>query len=190
MQEQGRSRADVCRDLNLKYTTFTEWVTGRKYPRIDKLDALSKYFGVPLSTLVCAPEDAPPNKVQTLIPILGRISAGQPLYCEQNIEGYVCCDHKCGEYFALRVHGDSMTAARISDGDVLVVRRQDTVEDGEIAVVLVGDEEATVKQFFRVNNVVTLVPKSLNPEHKIQVYDLKTTPVRVLGRVVENKIFF
>lgn len=120
------------------------------------------------------------------IPILGRISAGMPLYAEQHIEGYTLTDLNGGaEYFALRVSGDSMNAARIQDGDVLIVRRQDEVENGEVAVVMVGDEDATVKRFYATGSTVTLMPQSTNPEHQPQIYDASKTKIRVIGRVVK-----
>lgn len=120
------------------------------------------------------------------IPILGRISAGMPLYAEQYIEGYTLTDLNGGaEYFALRVSGDSMNAARIQDGDVLIVRRQEEVENGEVAVVMVGDEDATVKRFYATGSTVTLMPQSTNPAHQPQIYDISTTPIRIIGRVVK-----
>lgn len=100
------------------------------------------------------------------IPILGRISAGLPLYAEEHIEGYTFTDLNGGaEYFALRVKGDSMTAARIFEGDLLIVRRQERVENGEIAVVMVDNDAATVKCFSQHGSTVILEPKSLNAEH-------------------------
>ena len=123
------------------------------------------------------------------IPILGRISAGLPLYAEQHIEGYTLTDLNGGaEYFALRVSGDSMNATRIQDGDILIVRRQEEVENGEVAVVMVGDEDATVKRFYAAGSTVTLMPQSTNPEHHPQIYDTAKTPIRVIGKVVEVKI--
>lgn len=120
------------------------------------------------------------------IPILGRISAGLPLYAEQHIEGYTLTDLNGGaEYFALRVSGDSMNAARIQDGDILIVRRQEEVENGEVAVVMVGDEDATVKRFYATGDTVTLMPQSTNPEHHPQIYDATKTRIRVIGKVVK-----
>lgn len=120
------------------------------------------------------------------IPILGRISAGLPIYAEENIEGYTLTDLNGGaEYFALRVTGDSMNAIGINDGYLIVVRRQDEVENGEVAVVLVGDNDATVKRFYATNSIVTLMPQSTNPVHQPQIYDLNRTSVKVLGKVVK-----
>ncbi len=89
------------------------------------------------------------------------------------------------EYFGLRVCGDSMNALRINDGDIIIVRRQEEVEQGEVAMALVDGEDATVKHFYFSNTTVTLMPQSTNPEHKPQMYDFSKTAIRVLDRVVE-----
>lgn len=120
------------------------------------------------------------------IPILGRIAAGLPLYAEEQIEGYTLTDLNGGaEYFALRVKGDSMNAVGINDGYLIIVRRQEEVENGEIAVVMVGTENATVKRFYASDDTVTLLPQSTNPVHQPQIYDFSKTPVSVLGKVVK-----
>lgn len=120
------------------------------------------------------------------IPILGRIAAGLPIYAEQHIEGYTITDLNGGaEYFALRVKGDSMNAIGINDGYLIIVRRQEEVENGEVAVVMVGDDDATVKRFYATDSTVTLMPQSTNPTHQPQVYDLSKTTVKVLGKVVK-----
>lgn len=122
------------------------------------------------------------------IPILGRISAGLPLYAEEHIEGYTLTDLNGGaEYFALKVKGDSMDAIGIKEGYTIIVRRQEEVENGEVAVVMVGDDDATVKRFYSSGVAVTLMPQSTNPIHAPQNYDLSNTGVKVLGKVVEVK---
>jgi len=123
------------------------------------------------------------------IPILGQVAAGLPLLAEQNIDGYTWTDLNGGaEYFALRVKGDSMNAAHIPDGSMVIVRRQEQVENGEIAVVLVGDQDGTVKRYRQDGDTVTLVPQSFNPAHQAQVYNLKNTDVKVLGLVRQIQI--
>ncbi|MDR1805520.1 MAG: helix-turn-helix domain-containing protein [Clostridium sp.] len=120
------------------------------------------------------------------IPILGRVSAGLPMYAEQNIEGYVYTELNGGsEYFGLRVHGDSMNAVNIVDGCYVVVRRQSTADNGAIAIVSVGDDEATIKRFRQEGNMVILTPHSINPEHQPQVYDTRKTRVEIIGIVVQ-----
>jgi len=164
-----------------------EWLS-LKTDDLRKLEPLGPVDDVRLQSRYL---DIYPYKPTHRIPILGRISAGLPLYADENIEGYMVTELNGGaEYFALRVKGDSMTAARIFDGDILVVRRQDQVENGQIAVVLVNGDEATVKKFYRNGSTVILVPQSLNPEHQTQVYDATKTVIKVLGLVVQNIINF
>ncbi len=125
------------------------------------------------------------------IPILGTIAAGLPIYAEQHIEDYTYTDRNHGaEYFALRVKGDSMNAASISEGSLLIVRRQENVENGEIAVVMVNDENATVKRFKKDGNIIQLIPQSYNPNHQIQIYNIAQDNIRIIGKVVECKTEF
>lgn len=120
------------------------------------------------------------------IPILGRIAAGVPIYAEENIEGYTVTELNGGaEYFGLRVHGDSMNAARIFDNDIVIIRRQDIVENGQIAAVLVDNQDATLKRFSRHGDIVTLMPQSTNPANQPFIYNLKETSVKILGLVVQ-----
>lgn len=199
-KRMGLTQTQLGEALGVKKNAVSKWECGRVEDiPTGKIKAMAQLFGVSQSYLtgeemeiiqgVAMP--ARPYKPSHRIPILGRISAGLPLYAEQNIEGYTFTDlNGGGEYFALRVTGDSMTAARIFDGDLLIVRRQDIVDDGQIAVVIVGDDEATVKRFYRQGSTVTLMPQSMNPVHQPQVYDIKTTRIRVVGRVMRNEISF
>lgn len=201
METNNITRSELCTALNIKYSTMSEWINGKAYPRIDKIELMANYFGINKSDLIedkTATDDIiekiggfPYNPVMHRIPILGHISAGLPLYAEQHIEGYTYTDlNSGGEYFALRVKGDSMNAVRIFENDILIIRRQPTVENGEIAVVRVGDENATVKRFYNNSGTVTLMPQSNNPEHLPQIYNLKDTKIEVLGKVVRNQIEF
>ncbi len=133
----------------------------------------------------------PYNPIIHKIPILGFISAGLPLYADEHIEGYTYTELNGGaEYFALRVKGDSMSAAQINDGNIIIVRKQECVENGEIAVVRVNNDNATVKRFRQDGEVIQLIPQSFNPKHNIQFYNLKDTNIDVIGKVVECKIEF
>lgn len=124
------------------------------------------------------------------IPILGTVSAGLPIYAEENYEGYTCTDMPEDDLYALRVQGDSMNAAGINQGDILIFRKQPTVENGEIAVVMVNDSEATVKKFYQNGNQITLFPQSNNPVHQPQIYNISDTNVRIVGKVIESKTRF
>jgi repressor LexA len=125
------------------------------------------------------------------LPLLGEIAAGGPLLAYQNVEDYVAVPEplaRGGEEFLLRVKGDSMIEAGILDGDIVVVRREQTASDGEIVVALAGDEEwadeATVKRFFRENGRVRLQPENsaLEPIYAdhVQILGIVTGVFRTL----------
>jgi len=129
-----------------------------------------------------ADESTRPDGV--VIPVLGRIAAGVPVLATENVEEYLTVPvgfAKGGEHFALRVAGQSMTGAGILDGDVVVVRRQDSAADGDVVAALLpgpGEDEATVKRLRRRAGRVTLHPE--NPAFS----PIQMTEGRILGKVV------
>jgi repressor LexA len=120
------------------------------------------------------------NAEVSLIPFLGRVAAGIPLLAVENQEGTIpfpadIIGH--GEFFVLRVHGDSMIEAGILDGDLVVVRKQEKAENGEIVVALI-DDEATVKRFFHEGNYIRLQPENSTQSPII------TEEAVILGKVI------
>jgi repressor LexA len=116
------------------------------------------------------------------IPLLGSIAAGEPIFADEDFEYYVECGADIQADFALRVKGDSMINARINDGDIVFLRKQPTVEQGEIAAVLI-DDEATLKRFRRYGNHIVL--QAENPNVADIEYDLtEDSNVRILGKAV------
>jgi repressor LexA len=114
------------------------------------------------------------------LPLVGSVAAGQPILAEENIEEYVPVPPIAGGTdggYLLRIRGDSMQEAGILEGDYVVVRPQDTADDGDIVVALLG-EEATVKRFFREADHVRLQPENEAME------PIRSKEVKVLGRVV------
>ena len=163
------------------------WLLGYNVPM--ERENNTEYKNYTEQSLSPLPDNAFPYAPTRKIPILGRISAGLPLYAEEQLEGYTYTDLNNGyEYFALRVYGDSMNAARMQSGDLIIVRKQNMVDNGQIAVVMVDDEDATVKRFYCDKNIVTLQPQSTNPIHRPQIYDVTKTHIRIIGLVVEVKI--
>ena len=115
------------------------------------------------------------------VPIIGRVTAGEPILAVENQEGTMTLPKDfvgSGENFLLRVRGDSMIGAGILDGDLVLVRRQDTADNGDIVVALVNGEEATVKRFFREKDYIRLQPENEHLEPII------TKELRVLGKVI------
>ena len=148
-------------------------VTGGKSPRsaslvIDRLiDAeLIKKIGRQL-VLMGVPSSTSISTVE--VPLIGAVTCGTPALAEENIQTYIpvstALAKKGSKYFILRAIGDSMNQAGINSGELLLIRQQDTAQDGEKVVALINDE-ATVKIFERANGVVVLRPKSSNKTHK------------------------
>lgn len=198
-KELGLTLLQVAEAMGVSEATVQRWESGSiKSVRYDKIDKLAKVLKVEPAEIMGW--DTPKQKSDKLekfsadiidlsdmkrIPILGKIRAGMPIYAAENIEGYTLTDLNGGaEYFGLRVTGDSMNAARIHEGDIVIVRRQDIVENGQIAVVLIDGQDATLKRFNRDGNIVTLMPQSTNPKNKALTYNLKNSSVKILGLVV------
>ena len=129
----------------------------------------------------------------TRIPVLGKVVAGIPLDAIEDIIDYEEIPHsmaKSGEFFALQIKGDSMEP-RIKEGDVVIVRKQPDVESGEVAIVLVNGDEATIKKVQKFNGGINLVPS--NPAYEVKTYskdDIESLPVSIIGKVVELRAKF
>ena len=114
------------------------------------------------------------------VPLVGRVTAGQPILAVENIEEYLSLPQSVlgqGRMFALRVEGESMIDAGIMDGDIVILRQQDTAENGEIVVAMTPDDEATVKRIFYEDNRVRLQPE--NPT----MQPIYADTVTVLGKL-------
>ncbi|MCX8132014.1 MAG: helix-turn-helix domain-containing protein [Clostridia bacterium] len=180
--------------------------SGRTYPTFPVVKAIAEACNIPLGFLVDEIPDSDsisslkpcvseyPSATQGIhaeyisIPVLGIIRAGEPIAASQNIIGYEYIPYEMargGDFFGLKVTGDSMNNSRIFDGDTVLVRRQEEVENGEIAVVMVDGESATIKRFFKTNSIITLVPDSSNKEYQPRFLDITKTEVKVLGKVVK-----
>ena len=127
------------------------------------------------------------------IPVLGYVRAGIPIEAVEEILDYEEISDemaRTGEHFALKIKGDSMEP-RIREGDVVIVRKQSVVDNGDIAVVLVNGDDATVKKFFRYDNGISLI--SFNPNYDPFTYtpeQVNSMPVQVIGKVVELRAKF
>lgn len=161
---------EICRDLAIKSTS-----TAHKYlGELQEAGLILK--GDRLNRAIRLSEDRP-----TGIPLLGVVTAGQPILAVEEVEGYLqlpVSGYSQRELFALRVRGESMINAGILDGDTLVVARTPTARNGEIVVALVG-EEATVKTFYKENGHFRLQPENDTME------PILVDEVAILGRVVK-----
>lgn len=152
---------------------------------IDKLSKLSEVLSVSPLDIINETEltlRIVPNKNNTVpVPLLGSIAAGSPILAEQNIEDYFNLDKKIKADFCLRINGDSMININIMDGDIVFIKKQEDLENGEVGAVLVEDS-ATLKRFYRMNGEVYL--QSENPAYKPIV--ISGGEVMILGKMVAS----
>lgn len=155
----------------------------------DRLVIVARYLGISLGDIGEGIGITDDGELAGKIPVLGFVRAGE-LHTEyENVLDYITADYKnTDEYFALMVKGDSMQP-RLYEGDIVIVHRQDTAENGEVAVVQVNGDEAVVKKLMKFAHGIGL--QSFNPAYPLVQYnetEITEKPVRILGKVVEMRV--
>lgn len=188
-EESNLTMRDAAKLVGIPYTTYVGYEKGEREPNSEMLIRIASAFKVSVDYLIGRSDiksmdfsPLHPRPRMNRIPRLGRIACGEPILAEENIEGYddapdfVDCD------FSLTCEGDSMIGARIYDGDTVYVKLQENVENGQIAVVRIGDE-TTLKRFYRNGDTVTLMPE--NPKYApLTFVKEQINEIRILGRAV------
>lgn len=197
-QKQVLTQAQASEKLGVAQSTLASWENDLRRPSSSALIRLAEFFAVPLDYLLGRMGDIDPAKLAAeskkrqqgiKIPVLGSIHAGVPIVAIEEVEDWEEIPEalaRTGEYIALRVSGDSMTP-EIRNGDVAIIRRQEDIESGQIAAVLVNGEEATLKQIKKTAQGIVLV--GLNPAvyapHLYTWDEVSALPVRIYGKLVE-----
>jgi repressor LexA len=212
LKERGVSAYRVAQETGVSTATLTSWKQGKYIPKPEKLQKIADYFGVQLEYLTGASEfktkedlfqhfsstndeNALASDVFRLerglkIPVLGEVAAGQPRYADENVIGHEEISEELsitGEYFGLRIKGDSMSP-RISEGDIVIVRQQDDADSGDIVIALVNGDCATCKRLMKYADGISLI--SFNPAYKPMTFtnqEIESKPVRIIGKVVEAR---
>ncbi|MGL5438819.1 MAG: LexA family transcriptional regulator [Filifactoraceae bacterium] len=193
MKKFDKDRNDMCRDLNIKYTTLTDWINGKSYPRIDKIELMANYFNISKSALV---EDNKKNfkRRGVKIPVLGKVVAGTPIEAIEEILDFEEITPELaatGEFFALQISGRSMEP-RMVEGDVVIVKKQFNIENNDTAVILIGGSEATVKKVKKNENGIILIannPTAYEP-HFYSNEEIEKLPLIIIGKVIELRAKF
>lgn len=184
------TQSELANELGISKSSISMYENNKREPDFETEELIADYFNVDINTLRGI---SSATSKGVLIPVLGYVRAGVPIEAVEEILDYEEISQeqaRTGEFFALKIKGDSMEP-KISEGDVVIVRKQSTVENGELAVVLVNGDDATVKKFYRSNNGVKLV--STNPKYDPFFYtptEVDSFPVSVIGRVVELRAKF
>lgn len=178
------SAEELGRRVGLTKKTIRRYETGEIRIINDRVIAIADALGIDPALLYEGTDIVEPVEELTKLPIVGAVSCGNGMLAYQEIEGYEEVPTSWlngGEYFFLRAKGDSMINARIMDGDLLLIRRQDDVENGEIAAVLI-DDEIVLKRVYKTNG--TIILQSENPKYQpivVQKNDMKN--VRIIGKL-------
>ena len=187
-QLKGVTQEELAKIVGLQRGAIAKYEIGivenMKQTTIKKM---ADYFGVKPSYLMCLEDklDELGNPVVE-VPILGTVKAGYDYLAQENWIGTIDISKKLaetGEFFALKIHGDSMFPVFV-ENDTVVVRKQDDFENGDIVVALINGEEATVKKGKKSDNSILLQPLNTNYEHLIFTKEeMKTIPVKIIGIV-------
>ena len=195
IEEHATSYIDLEKKTGISKSALQRYASGttKKIP-IDAIEKIAPALYVSPAYIMGwedSPNEIVPPPAQTKqVPLLGRVAAGIPIGAHENIEDWLTVGEREKVDFALTVQGDSMTAVGIYPGDTIYVRQQPTVNNGEIAVVMVEDgfpdsAEATVKRFYQYGKNISLRSESHNPANKdIEIVLGMGTNVTILGKVI------
>lgn len=182
-----KSQTDLAKYIGVSNGTITNYVNGTNMPRMDKIDKICEFLLINRSDLL---EDHSNDTRHrgVKIGVLGRVPAGVPIEAIEDVIDYEEIPEemaKQGEYFGLKIQGDSMYP-RIIDGDVVIVRKQSYATNRDIVIVLINGDDGTCKQYYRFDDHIELKP--FNPMYKPLIFTKKEVdrlPVQILGKVVE-----
>ena len=178
IQKKGFSQNDLAKSSGISKSKISCYVHGRYVPNAEAMSKISVALGVTPEYLLGKDETQ-----KILVPILGRVAAGSPTFVQEDILGYTVSDQD--GVFALSVKGDSMSP-RILDGDLVLVKKQDYAEDGDLIIALVEDE-TTCKIFKRTAWGVTLVPFNQAFTPLMYVGEEAAAKVKIIGKVIESR---
>ena len=200
-EAKGINMKEAARLLDMPYTTYVNYEKGLREPTSEVLIQIADFYETTIDYLVGRDSNRYLKTHQQLpeipldvsnlsatpemrkIPLLGSIACGAPILAEEHIDDYADMPRNISADFALTCKGDSMINARIFDGDIVYIRQQDTVESGEIAAVLNGDGEATLKRVRLFPDHIILEPE--NPMYPPKAYwHEEMNTVRILGKAV------
>lgn len=198
--EHKLTQNDLAKVINATRSTIAMYESGKREPNLETIEWFADYFNVDLNYLLgktnirnstsnltvlsTVQHDNIFNIKKQKIPLLGNIACGQPIFANEDRESYVEVGVDICADFCLKAKGDSMVNARILDGDIVFIRQQPMVENGEIAAVIINDE-ATLKRVYYNHAEEMLVLQSENPSYEPLVYVGKElNNIRILGKAI------
>jgi repressor LexA len=187
-ENRNMTQEQLANMLGVSRSTYTRYEQGTRECSYEMLLKISNIFNVTIDHLLN--KQTLQNKPKGIkIPVLGKVIAGVPIEAVTDIMDWEEIPQEMaatGEFFALQIKGDSMTP-RIQEGDVVIVKKQPSVESGEIAIILVNGDEATIKQVYIQENGIMLQAfnPAVYPAHFYSNQEILKLPVSIIGKVVE-----
>lgn len=182
-------QSEIAKRINVSPQTFNTWIQGKAIPRMGKIQLLADYFKIEKSDLIEEKSNITISQ-GIKIPVLGSVPAGIPITAVEDILDYEEIPQlwaNQGEFFALKIKGDSMEP-RMQSGDVVIVRQQSSADSGDTVIVLINGDEATCKKLEKTSNGIMLI--STNTKYSPMFFsheEINELPVVILGKVVENR---
>lgn len=182
-------QSEIAKRINVSPQTFNTWIQGKAIPRMGKIQLLADYFKIEKSDLIEERSNITISQ-GIKIPVLGSVPAGVPITAVEDILDYEEIPQlwaNQGEFFALKIKGDSMEP-RMQSGDVVIVRQQSSADSGDTVIVLINGDEATCKKLEKTSNGIMLI--STNTKYSPMFFsheEINELPVVILGKVVENR---
>lgn len=185
----GLTQLELAKKTELSRSYIGDIEKDRYNPSVSTLQLIATATNTPLENLLPSTKAPSPTGRGVRIPVLGRVVAGIPIEAVEEILDYEEITPELastGNFFALKIRGRSMEP-RMMEGDVVIVRRQDDVESGDVAIVLVNGNEATVKRVKKQEDGITLIANNISvyEPHYYSNKEIEELPVRILGKVVE-----
>lgn len=186
--EKGWSQTELAKKLNIAQNTLSSYERGTRDPDTNMLNLICTIFGVSSDYMLGRDEMPQLDNILSInkkrYPLIGDIACGVPVLANQDFESYVVSGSDIDADLCLRAKGDSMIGARILDGDIVFIRRQSAVENGEIAAVIIG-EEATLKRVYYYPSRNKIVLAAENPKYAPIVYtDEELSEVHIIGKAI------
>lgn len=182
------TQSELSEKLKISKSTVSMYEHGERMPNYATMRALADLFGVEMDVLYGRESTPLPPNIRAVktkkIPLLGEIACGEPIFAEEEHQAFVEAGDGIQADFCLTAKGDSMIGARIQSGDVVFIRSQPMVENGEIAAVIINDE-ATLKRWYYYPDAEKLVLTPENPAYEPLVFvGAELADVRCLGKAV------
>lgn len=199
LKQNGISRKQFSEDVQINKNQVKRWEDNNAVPNRTTLTVIANYFGVSVAYLKGETDDPTPENAfdhfsisgimpvkRKKLPILGSVACGEPIWAEEEYQGYISVNDDIKADFCLLAKGDSMIDAGIKDGSIILVKSQPTVDNGQIAVVLI-ENEATLKRIYFDEANKSLILNPANPAYTpiiINAEQLRSGQVKILGKAV------